>query len=45
MKNTLTRWTAGGGDGGGEGGDGLPGEPWPGPQEPPSPDGGPRFLG
>ncbi|NEA46206.1 hypothetical protein [Streptomyces sp. SID10815] len=31
--------------GGGEGGDGLAGEPWPGPQEPPSPDGGPRFLG
>lgn len=31
--------------GGGEGGDGLPGEPWPGPEEPPSPDGGPRFVG
>jgi len=30
---------------GGEGGDGLPGEPWPGPQEPPSPDGGPKFIG
>ncbi|WP_185992727.1 hypothetical protein [Streptomyces sp. 130] len=23
------------------GGDGLPGTPWPGPQDPPSPDGGP----
>ncbi|MFJ4622087.1 hypothetical protein [Streptomyces sp. NPDC088812] len=31
------------GGGGGDGGDGLPGEPWPGPSEPPSPDGGPRF--
>ncbi|MFF4119902.1 hypothetical protein ACFY0P_41565 [Streptomyces sp. NPDC001714] len=32
--------------GGGEGdGDGLPGEPWPGPSDPPSPDGGPRFIG
>lgn len=33
-----------GGDGG-DGGDSLPGEPWPGPQEPPSPDGGPRIVG
>ncbi|MET9258062.1 hypothetical protein [Streptomyces sp. NPDC003717] len=33
----------GGGGGGGDGdGHGLPGEPWPGPQDPPSPDGGPR---
>lgn len=31
--------------GGGEGGDGLPGEPWPGPQDPPSPDGGPKSVG
>ncbi|MFJ3302177.1 DUF6415 family natural product biosynthesis protein [Streptomyces sp. NPDC086549] len=37
--------TAVGGGGGGEGGDGLPGEPWPGPEEPPSPDGGPRAAG
>ncbi|MGW4272896.1 hypothetical protein ACWEGQ_11155 [Streptomyces seoulensis] len=42
MKDKFTWRTTGGG---GEGGDGLPGEPWPGPQEPPSPDGGPRFLG
>ncbi|MFE6337277.1 hypothetical protein ACFVOK_29295 [Streptomyces sp. NPDC057798] len=34
-----------GGDGGGDGGDSLPGEPWPGPQEPPSPDGGPKVCG
>ncbi|WP_168712547.1 hypothetical protein [Streptomyces sp. A0958] len=25
----------------GGGGDGLPGTPWPGPQDPPTPDGGP----
>ncbi|WP_267880468.1 hypothetical protein [Streptomyces sp. LaPpAH-108] len=43
MKETLTWRMAGGG--GGEGGDGLPGEPWPGPEEPPSPDGGPRVYG
>lgn len=30
---------------GGEGGDKLPGQPWPGPPTPPSPDGGPRFVG
>ncbi|NEA46200.1 hypothetical protein [Streptomyces sp. SID10815] len=42
MKDKLTWRMAGGG---GEGGDGLAGEPWPGPQEPPSPDGGPKFLG
>lgn len=30
---------------GGDGGDGLPGEPWPGPEEPPSPDGGPKLAG
>ncbi|MFI1607996.1 hypothetical protein ACH4YN_38805 [Streptomyces griseofuscus] len=43
MTNSLICQTAGGG--GGEGGDGLPGEPWPGPTEPPSPDGGPRVIG
>ncbi len=31
--------------GGGEGGDKLPGQPWPVPPTPPSPDGGPRFAG
>ncbi|QOV41595.1 hypothetical protein IM697_00225 [Streptomyces ferrugineus] len=35
----------GGGGGGGEGGDGLPGEPWPGPTDEPSPDGGPKVIG
>ncbi|MFJ8793376.1 hypothetical protein [Streptomyces sp. NPDC102462] len=40
MMRVMTR---GGGEG--EGGDGLPGEPWPGPEEPPSPDGGPRITG
>ncbi|MEU4152530.1 hypothetical protein [Streptomyces sp. NPDC026659] len=44
MKETLT-WRMAKGGGGGEGGDGLPGEPWPGPEEPPSPDGGPRGIG
>ncbi|MDT0436808.1 MULTISPECIES: hypothetical protein [Streptomyces] len=34
----------GGGGGDGGEGDGLPGEPWPGPEEPPSPDGGPRYT-
>ncbi|MFJ9426327.1 hypothetical protein [Streptomyces sp. NPDC101249] len=34
----------GGGGGDGGEGDGLPGEPWPGPEEPPSPDGGPRYA-
>lgn len=32
-------------DGGGGGGDPLPGEPWPTPPEPPSPDGGPKAFG
>ncbi|WP_405897928.1 hypothetical protein OG242_10680 [Streptomyces sp. NBC_00727] len=32
--NTLTTHADGGGDG-------LPGTPWPGPKDPPSPDGGP----
>ncbi|MGW7358233.1 hypothetical protein ACWGI0_16745 [Streptomyces sp. NPDC054802] len=29
-------------NGGGDGGDSLPGQPWPGPPVPPSPDGGPK---
>ncbi|MEW2129821.1 hypothetical protein [Streptomyces sp. NPDC005435] len=41
MEETLTWRMAGGG---GDGGDSLPGEPWPGPEEPPSPDGGPRYI-
>jgi hypothetical protein len=44
MKAKVTDRMAGG-DGGGEGGDSLPGEPWPGPQDPPSPDGGPKVCG
>ncbi|MFI9766399.1 hypothetical protein ACIHJG_05970 [Streptomyces sp. NPDC052415] len=44
MKAEVTDRMAGG-DGGGDGGDSLPGEPWPGPQEPPSPDGGPKVCG
>jgi hypothetical protein len=41
MKQSMIRMSGGGGDGG----DKLPGEPWPGPEEPPSPDGGPRNVG
>ncbi|MFJ8603374.1 hypothetical protein ACIREM_32650 [Streptomyces shenzhenensis] len=41
----MTRAMAHGGGDGDEGGDSLPGEPWPVPQEPPSPDGGPRIAG
>lgn len=41
MRHPLTWQMAGGGGGG----DGLPGEPWPGPEKPPSPDGGPKFIG
>ncbi|HET6633712.1 MAG TPA: hypothetical protein VFH77_01655 [Streptomyces sp.] len=40
MKADVIERMAGGG-----GGDGLPGEPWPGPQDPPSPDGGPKAFG
>ncbi|WP_276312124.1 hypothetical protein [Streptomyces sp. V2] len=42
MRVTLITMTGGGG---GEGGDNLPGEPWPVPDEEPSPDGGARFIG
>ncbi|WP_416973306.1 hypothetical protein [Streptomyces sp. 4F14] len=44
MKMRIVPTTMAGGSGGGEG-DPLPGEPWPVPDEPPSPDGGPRVIG
>lgn len=42
MRELIFRM-AGGNEG--EGGDSPPGEPWPGPQDPPSPDGGPKAIG
>lgn len=45
MRKLAIHQLTGGGEGGGEGGDGLPGQPWPGPEEPPSPDGGPKISG
>ncbi|MFJ8153997.1 hypothetical protein [Streptomyces sp. NPDC094468] len=33
------------GGGGDDDGDSVPGQPWPGPPVPPSPDGGPRVTG
>ncbi|WP_261989534.1 hypothetical protein [Streptomyces sp. uw30] len=42
MQEAIHRMAGGGG---GEGGDSLPGEPWPGPTDEPSPDGGPKAIG
>ncbi|MDP9609210.1 MULTISPECIES: hypothetical protein [Streptomyces] len=40
----VSIWNNGGEGGDGGNGDKLPGEPWPVPDEKPSPDGGPRVV-
>ncbi|GHJ27423.1 hypothetical protein TPA0910_18560 [Streptomyces hygroscopicus subsp. sporocinereus] len=40
----VSMWNNGGEGGDGGNGDKLPGEPWPVPNEKPSPDGGPRVV-